>query len=1193
MAPGKPTPTIPRAITTGSDGGAETPASQRLPSSRSWKNVFQQQVNPWRRQNSADFLAENESITPGSNHNSTVRSSPILPGFTNRQNNTASSPGQAPSLQSESVDSLTSASLFSRNSHRSLGSSYTDTTSISSLSAGGVVCSVDDKRIKPYKRMKNNSVVYLAHDDIELPADVVKRWDTTDFHRLQTDLKDVIEKIYCKGVKRESRRRRSMLYTAAGPPEYDVLFELRMSGRAAHDAQYLQIGPSIWIICGSTWACKDIRTAINEITWPILPVEIHEGRPPVPAADEGNIDIDLLDLTNGYHLGNSVMLYIHVEDAHTELAWTYTETSCGLICCATIKDGDTYSHRFSRIGGLVMATNTLKSSQFGVSTAHGMLDYPWWHNQLYNTNLEATWDCQSGTSDDDDEDDFDSGSLFGDQERLYTEPHTSRDPCSRTGFFSLEDSESGEGYRDPQLVSRWRNVSHHGVLSFLGASITTKNNTQHPIQLQAYQTDHAMIRLDRPQGIRSQPWNNTYRPRKSPQAYPIDITRHANNDELTEGSVNIICQANSSLDARLLPGSVSLAMGGKMFTLRKLKATAPLARGVSGSWVARGPELCGMVIAVSNPEPYVYMMRAEDLMSNIEASSPSIESIEVFSSHIRRVGHKEDGIHPQNQPSKKPQRRLVTAFTSPKAPGHDRRPMTSIKRGLSTRIRSLSGPLRSPEATGSFLIGEKNIKLQRSRSVRGLLSDMFRTKVEEIIQPVEREGKATEPLLEMQKLTAAGNPVHAHGVAQPMRPPFPRRKRRLAMPLEPISEVSSVVTFGAEDIQETEYVFLTSTAYDPTTTFKHGLIRLRKLDLLPRREPNEKVDRECPEYKIALGRTAHHWLFDNYQSQHEDDVDEVGDLIEWWDSWGIEDPGGLITDRPFSPTNSGSDNPPDVSYSDTTSENSVNSCRTWISHADSAAHGYFAKSSYEFDRPGVKKGSVDELPDNCVGIPSLDVVKAGSPEITRPSIDEEDLPSGQCRYILLNPEVKGQRCGCANFTLNHSLSGRICLCGHLTCYHIKSSERPPDENEIADLRQRIQMLEDQLDRKTQISDSQDIEDCYRSVNRRWLSFDELNNKYTAYKNRSVSYDERPDSQDDALQRLSDQVVQIDKHAMALEERDTVYRNRSVSYEERPDSQDDALQRLNDRVVQIDTDDMALEERVPLPFPPLLHAATYI
>lgn len=48
------------------------------------------------------------------------------------------------------------------------------------------------------------------------------------------------------------------------------------------------------------------------------------------------------------------------------------------------------------------------------------------------------------------------------------------------------------------------------------------------------------------------------------------------NDKLSEGVVSIICETNSSIDGHLLPGSTCLAMGGRMFILRKVKTENPV-----------------------------------------------------------------------------------------------------------------------------------------------------------------------------------------------------------------------------------------------------------------------------------------------------------------------------------------------------------------------------------------------------------------------------------------------------------------------------------------------------------------------------------------------------------------------------------------------------------------------------------------
>ncbi|KAI0200978.1 hypothetical protein F4808DRAFT_469942 [Astrocystis sublimbata] len=178
--------------------------------------------------------------------------------------------------------------------------------------------------------------------------------------------------------------------------------------------------------------------------------------------------------------------------------------------------------------------------------------------------------------------------------------------------------------------------------------------------------------------------------------------------------------------------------------------------------------------------------------------------------------------------------------------------------------------------------------------------------------------------------------------------------------------------------------------------------------------------------------------------------------------------------------------------------------------------------------------------------------RAGSPAFIRPGIDEEVLPSGQCRYILLNPEIKGHRCACVGFTRNRSQPGVICLCGHLSCYHVKSTETPAEKNEMEDLRRRVQMLEGQLDRENQVVQRlgdleeqfettrgdvrQEMQDCYGNVNRMWIAFDQLDKRQKTYENRLVQYDERLDGQDDVLQRLGDKVVTIDEAEMAIEDR---------------------------------------------------------
>ncbi|KAI3337218.1 hypothetical protein HD806DRAFT_31337 [Xylariaceae sp. AK1471] len=961
MAPAVSTQAGSDAAMNGSNGETTTHTTQASKRSRSWKNKLQQHVNSWKRQSSNEKYAK--SASSSATVNSTTPRAHILSRHMNGPNNAVPSPNQVPTLQSDSLVSLTSASLFSRNSYPSLFSNSTDATSLSCASTTcGITCPVDSQFVRPYKRMKNNLIVYLANDDVELPLDVVEQWETVDLDRLKTDLSEVAMEIYRKGVDRESKRPRNTFYLPSGAHEYDISFELRMSGRATRDAQNVAIGPCIWLVCGSTWACKDVRAAMEAITWPTLPLEIHEGRVPIPSVAEGQVDLDKLDLTDGFHLGDGIMLYIHIEDPSTE------STLCGLLCCSTIKDGDTYSHHFSRIGGLVTGTNTLASSQFGVSTAHGMLDHPWFHRQLMKRSPATAWDCQSPESmDDEDEDDLES--LQDGRESLYAErqgPRITQSPHAPS--FLLDEKDLGEGYRNPRLVSRWRNVTHHGVLSFLGASMATENNLQQLVQLHddtTSPTDHAMLRLGWPQGTGSRPLANSYRPRGATSERSIDITTHMSSDKLTEGTVSILCGLDSTLDAHLLLGSTCLTMGGRIFKLRKLKTTAPLARGVSGSWIVRGRELCGMVIAVSNPEPYIYMMKADDLISNLGASSPSIEAIDVFNSHSRQVKNEADGLLKRRWSSRSSQPRLTTAITTPRISVDKSRLSPSIRAGLTTKFESLIGSSQTHDERLLSAYQKTGTQPRRTRSMHGRLSGIFSTKIKEIIQPADQQGSHIKRVPEVQREDHAGNRRNSAFFAQATKHSKPKKKRRLPALLEPISETMSIVTLDADNVPKPEYAFLQSTSYTSTTPFRHGPIRMQKLDLVPGREPDIEEDPDCPEYKAALSTAAHHWLFENYESQQEQKVDEIGDLIDWWESWGLEDSGGLTmeeTEKPLSPISTTSQDFPGTSYSDTTYEDSVGSGHTWSGHtASTSEQGSLPDYPSEHELQDFERASTDAL----------------------------------------------------------------------------------------------------------------------------------------------------------------------------------------------------------------------------------------
>ncbi|KAK3936537.1 hypothetical protein QBC46DRAFT_366828 [Diplogelasinospora grovesii] len=180
---------------------------------------------------------------------------------------------------------------------------------------------------------------------------------------------------------------------------------------------------------------------------------------------------------------------------------------------------------------------------------------------------------------------------------------------------------------------------------------------------------------------------------------------------------------------------------------------------------------------------------------------------------------------------------------------------------------------------------------------------------------------------------------------------------------------------------------------------------------------------------------------------------------------------------------------------------------------------------------------------------------------------EETMPKGHCRYILLQTEIKGQRCACVSFKLKKGFPSATCDCGHLSCYHNPDPEPSSDQkHEVELLKKRVQQLEDQL--------SKGQEDVLESVVRRLNEMEEHLEKSrdefgeqikAAYRNVSVSWRsieqvERKHKQQDAqlgqiIGKLGDHDEQLDRlQAGQMELRDA-----DLSLEERIENLTETLE----------------------------------
>lgn len=176
-------------------------------------------------------------------------------------------------------------------------------------------------------------------------------------------------------------------------------------------------------------------------------------------------------------------------------------------------------------------------------------------------------------------------------------------------------------------------------------------------------------------------------------------------------------------------------------------------------------------------------------------------------------------------------------------------------------------------------------------------------------------------------------------------------------------------------------------------------------------------------------------------------------------------------------------------------------------------------------------------------------------------VDEPRLPGGQCRYILLNPEIRGQRCGCVCFTLNRTLPPVICECGHSPCYHLKEAAQPVDAAALGHLSRRVQILEEQLDRESQgglgcaVGDlvrrqvrleeqvetrgeeaAQESRDLYQQISRVWQSIEQTSSRQGSLERRLAEADRRVARYEEQIRRFEDRLLEWDDTAMELEER---------------------------------------------------------
>jgi len=165
--------------------------------------------------------------------------------------------------------------------------------------------------------------------------------------------------------------------------------------------------------------------------------------------------------------------------------------------------------------------------------------------------------------------------------------------------------------------------------------------------------------------------------------------------------------------------------------------------------------------------------------------------------------------------------------------------------------------------------------------------------------------------------------------------------------------------------------------------------------------------------------------------------------------------------------------------------------------------------------------------------------------------DDSHLPKGDCRYILLHPEVKGLRCACVGFALNRTIPGSTCDCGHQACYHLPDREGASVErSELQVLKDKINQLEEKLDQERYGGRTELVERLGRleeNVEKGKAEIDsEIKNVHRAMggvwhhigslEKRTPQYEDRIEGLLDDVERMRHQFIEVDDTSMQLEDR---------------------------------------------------------
>ncbi|KAF2789692.1 MFS general substrate transporter [Melanomma pulvis-pyrius CBS 109.77] len=337
--------------------------------------------------------------------------------------------------------------------------------------------------------------------------------------------------------------------------ETTIELELCMAGEVVNKSKQIQLRPTIWIRCGGKQCQKVVRQAMNDLTYFPTFTIQVHTKAPVPASTSFS--------THGASLAAMASganpIQIHMESGGIQIQIQKYSNNSFSACGLKIRIKSDEGYHMCTIGGLVKVDGKL----FGLTTAHSIFKA----------------DTQTGID-----------SIF------------------KTHNLERTDSSTIE-HKFPNYWSQTTLV----VASYPGHRVLGGNLEGSPA---SNTTDIALVNMEN--GARE--LQNWY---KEPASTTDNTSRTYSVDNipsiLQSGAVSIICSCTDVRPGFLLDGDALFFDRVGMFHTKKIQTEEPLELGLSGTWVTRGSDLLGMIVAIYEDEPYAHMLPIHQVFSDIKS----------------------------------------------------------------------------------------------------------------------------------------------------------------------------------------------------------------------------------------------------------------------------------------------------------------------------------------------------------------------------------------------------------------------------------------------------------------------------------------------------------------------------------------------------------------------------------------------